>query len=145
MTREEHHALDLKLFHRFGPDGVREGSAQLGHEGVDVLIASEGEGATERERLWSPSRIDGDGLRLCWGVAKERGLVFELRFDDELSRGASGIRGGWHACFKRRAGAVEHLLRSHAWCESPALACSFALVDLPTRSGAPCRVLEKSD
>ena len=141
MTREEHHAIDLKLFHRnFCPDRVREGSAQLGHEGVDVLIVSEGEGATERERLWSPSRIDGDALRLCWGVAKERGLVFELRFDGELDRGGrepGSVRGGWHACFKRRAGAAERPLPSHAWCESPALVCSFALIDLPTRSGAP--------
>jgi hypothetical protein len=113
MTREEHHALDLKLFRGFGPEGVREGFAQLGHEGVDVLIAGEG----EQERLWSPSRIDGDALRLCWGVAKERGLVFELRFDGELSRGAEepgSVRGGWHACFKRRGrgGAPP----AHAWC-----------------------------
>ena len=133
MTRERHHDIDLKLFHRFGLDGVREGSAQLGHEGVDVLIASEG--ATER--LWSPSRIDGDAL--CWGVAKERGFVFELRFDDKLSGvwKPGVIRGGWHACFKRRAGAAEHLLPSHAWCESPALACSFALIDLPTPGASP--------
>jgi hypothetical protein len=141
MTREDHHAIDLKLFRRFGPEGVREGFAQLGHEGVDVLIASEGDGATERERLWSPSRVDGDALRLCWGVAKEQNLVFELRFDaaGEVAWEPGSIRGGWHACFKQRAAVkpAEYPLPSHAWCESPALACSFALIDLPTRGASP--------
>lgn len=132
MTREEHHAIDLKLFHRFDPDGVREGFAQLGHEGVDVLIASEG--ATERERLWSPSRIDGDALRLCQRVAKEYDLVFELQTFD----------GGWRARFKRPGACAAFSTKvacargDYSFTSTcPALACSCALCDLPTRSGAP--------
>jgi len=131
VTREEHHAIDLKLFHRFGPDGVREGSAQLGHEDVDVLIVSEGDGATERERLWSPSRIVGDALRLCQRVAEERDIVFELWVGGP--DGGLGRVAGWHARFKHRGGVAG----TAYGCESPALACSRALGDLPTRSGAP--------
>jgi len=130
MTREDHHALDLKLFHRFGPDGVREGFAQLGHEGVDVLIVSEGDGALERERLWSPSRLDGDALRLCQRVAEERGLAFELQTFHEDG-------GGWRALFKHRGRVGLQRDLGAGQSESPALACSHALGDLPTRSGAP--------